>query len=245
MRYLKYLAILIVIQSITACASYTTTRKHKDFSELFPRYKSVAIFAGDIVVVEEGRNGNKITMPSPEHLNSIKNIARNALLKKGYTVTAVIDNNNTASEDELKESYTKTVSDVYAKSERAKQEEAFITTDKRIAPVAADIAKKSGADMLMFLGYTGNEMSQGRINIKFAQDLALAFIGIQNETHIKNGTAIIGLIDGNTSQLLWTNLGKDYEDYDSSIVRLVTKKNIIETAFANALKDLPDKTIIK
>ena len=241
----------VIICVVSGCANYTTVRQHKDFAKLFPKYKSVAIFTSDFLVEKTTKNGKQVIHPNPNFISNVTNTAQSELAKKGYVVTGVVSDSDTDSAeiDEFNYSYKKSVKKLYGNKENGLKDKAFNINDS-LGMVATKVAKKSNADLLFVLGYSGSEMSQDQVTKNLAMDMAVdiavaSLTGSQSSnagaTHIKDGLAVISLIDRKNGNIMWTNTGADFETYGTSIARIITKNNVLETAFSKAIKELPDK----
>lgn len=239
-KLFKLVILLVLIPAISGCTRYTTIRQHKEFAQAFPKYNSVAIIPGYIFINQQTKNGTKFTKPSPERVNNIMQMAQKQLSAKGYTVTDISSEDDTEEHEDFSESYKKSIGKLYSGTDSGKEENA-LSTEGNIGSVPKNIAGKSDVGLLLMLGYEGNEMSQEQVTKNFAKDMALAMVGVPMDTHIKEGSAIISLVEKSSGNLLWTNLGVDFENYGSSLVRTVTQNNVMETAFERALKSLPDK----
>ena len=179
-------------------------------------------------------------MPDPARINNITQIAESVLVTKGYNVASVVFEEDTKSADEFNNAYKKSINNLYGDKQKSKKEAAFLTNEN-IGKIAAKIAGESRADLLLVLGYSGTELSQEVVTKSLARDVALASLGMENQTHVKNGSAFISLIERQNGKILWTNMGSDFENYGKSVARVITKNNVMETAFAKALKEIPAK----
>lgn len=238
-KFLKLIALLVIIPALSACG-HTTIRKHSEFSKVFPKYNSVAVIPSSILINQLTKDGTKPTRPDPNRINNIAQLAQKELTAKGYTVTEVVSEDDIEEGTELSESYKKAVKNLYVGEGKDKEEVAFAT--KETIGKSAQKAAKSNSDLILLLGYEGSEMSQEQVTKNFMKDVAWGLIGVHNYTHIKDGSAVVGLIERKTGNVLWTNLGTDFEDYDRSLIRVATRSNVMENAFETALKGLPDKT---
>ena len=251
MKFIKLTACLLIAISITGCEGNTTIRKHKAFAGVFPKYKSVAIVSADMLVATKGKGGQEVSAIDPERVNNVTQAASSALTKKGYQVKQIICEDDFEDySEQFNKAYKQSVTGLYANREMNKTSNAF-NTSETLGTNVEKITSKYGADMLLVLAYTGNELSQDEVNKNFAKDLAInvAIIALtrgQNtnsgdSTHIKDGAASISLVDGHNGDILWTNVGTDFEDYAISVGRMVTKNNVMDVAFEKALKTLHEQ----
>lgn len=250
MQYSKFIICFVALSFLCGCAE-TTIRQHDNFAKNFPKYHSVAIMPGDIFIIRGSKNGQRITVPDAASLNRVMQLATTELSQKGYIITGVISEEDADSDagEALKDAYSKIISKLYPKKSVGKKKTA-LPIQRNLGAVATNFAKKSGADMLLVLSYAGEELSQKQVTENFAKDMAigLATSLVTNGqsagggyAHIKDGSAIISLIDGHNGDLLWANMGNDFEDYGTSVWRVMTKKNVMQTAFDKAFKKLPEK----
>lgn len=243
MQRAKLLLCLVCILILNGCG-YTTIRQHKDFTKIFPKYRTVAIIPAEILIEKQTKKGKQVTAPAQVRIDSVINDAKAKLSKNGYIVTGSDDDfGSEKNASNFMNEYKQATSGLYGVPALGKKENAF-TTNETIGEIAGSIAKKSNADLLFVLSYSGREMAQEVIAKNLAKDVSWAMIGVQNDSHVKEGSAIISFIDRRSGKLLWTNLGTDFETYGESLLRVVTNKNVMETAFDKVLKTIPDKEVV-
>ena len=251
MKPIKIFLCLFIACASFGCTSYTTVRQHKNFRDNIPKYHSVAIFPADMFTTYTGKGGDRISPPDPEMLHKIIDIAQKELIKKGYKISDIIIDDAFDSEDSevFKGAYQKIIKAMYKNKEDGNIKNAFSRRDN-IGLISKGIVRKSNADMLLVLGYTGKEMSQDYVTKKLIMDIAVdvavsALTKTQSnnisKTRIKEGLAMISLIDRKNGDVMWTDRREDYESYSDSIIRILTKKNIMETAFKDVIRQIPGR----
>lgn len=236
---IKYIFLhLICVCVLNACGS-ASIRQHRDFNKIFPKYRTVTILPVEISIERQTKKGAEFIVPDQARINNIKNDARQELSDKGYIVTDG-ESVNDEVPYKFKRKYKESVEGLYGNPAFSRQDKAF-STNESLGGLVNEVAQKSNADLLFVLSYSGHEMAQEVIAKNLARDVSWAAIGVQNDSHVKEGVAIGSFIDRKSGKLLWTNSGLDFETYGESVIRALTKKNVMETAFKNVFKTIPNK----
>ena len=243
--YNKIALFLIMPLAITGCA--TTSKIHPDFAKRHEHMQNIALLPSNIEVYEVTFNaGNKPLSELQEYVDAKSSAsAAETFEEKGYQITKVkqsdIDNDPKIKEAwfNIQTLYKQALQDI------AKNKKPNFTYEVGSGPNV--FADKYQAHAIILMRQTGTKLSQGVINAQLVQNMAsiatTLLVGVPAGGGVQPWwtlTTEIAVVDAESGDILWYNLGLTTDDYTDK-----KKEQLIPKHVKDVLKMFPDSKFKK
>lgn len=235
----------LILLSLSACTKTTMVRQNPDFASAKQKVTTIAILPPDVefTVLHVGKD-ERDSEKEHDIQKELSDAATTLLPEHGYAVNAALldklngtDRSLTAKYEQLRIAYAGASTTLFAHS--APKEE-YGNFRINLGSSARAIAAYSGADALMLIHFSDSRPSVGLMiaGITAAVALEVAAGGSLGSGGGGNCTIQSALIDGQTGDLLWSNIYEPRNDPLFSFRKSVNCRSVSEV-MERVLDDLP------
>jgi hypothetical protein len=226
MRFKLTLSILILLLA-SACSKITTVRQNVSFNSQDLKQSEISILPSNAIVYSVSGFGSKERVVDYEYYMEelLNRTLISNLEKSGYKVSFLsnkdlYDQKISNQVLELKNRYDISMKELYAQSYMQEEQALAIINniDNKLTKLTMDPNKK----YLILSSYASSHQTNGARVTGFLID---ALIGTRLSADADKSVLIIGIVDINTGDILWSNLSSDVSDAFSSSFKRITNSD--------------------
>lgn len=208
----RLISLLVLVLTISGCATHTTVRQHQDFIDTARNINSVVIIPPTIYIekiVFSGENEQLSEMEASMKESLIAAITQKLREENLEVVEFDFDKAFAENEDfsysitQSKQALEKAEEELYSKSVKTTDVDTFSAT---VGPVVNMIAEHTGAETALIVEYRGFTKSSGMMAKDLTASVFMVLLTGVAPVQATKGAAInITLVDTRSGDILWSN----------------------------------------